>query len=227
MVAGGSGLKSDSKLTDINSCCSTITTRFYYYFIKRLFDIFGALLGIILLFPLLIVIGLIVKITSPGPVLYCGVRTGWYGQPFQIFKFRSMRVGAESGAGTTSKNDPRITPVGSFIRHYKLDEIPQLFNVLFGDMSFVGPRPELLRYTSQYVGDEQLILCVRPGITDLSSLQFSNLNELIDDEDPDRFFEEKVLPEKNRLRIKYVKERSFLLDFFLIVKTLLKVAGIR
>jgi lipopolysaccharide/colanic/teichoic acid biosynthesis glycosyltransferase len=138
-----------------------------------------------------------------------------------------MQVGAELGAGTTSRNDARITPVGRFIRRYKLDELPQLFNVLRGDMSFVGPRPELLRYTSQYVGDEKLILCVRPGITDLSSIQFSNLNTLIDDENPDRNFEERILPHKNRLRIKYVRERSFLLDFKLIGKTLARLIGTR
>lgn len=120
-----------------------------------------------------------------------------------------------------------MTPVGKILRKFKLDELPQLFNVLLGDMSVVGPRPELLRYTEQYTGDEKLILAVRPGITDFSSIQFSNLNELIGDEDPDREFETKVLAAKNKLRIKYVRERGFLLDLQLIAQTLLRVARLR
>ena len=225
---GAFGLKSANEAVDWNDeICSTITPRPYYELSKRFFDICGALIGLVLLSPLLFGIGLAVKLSSSGAILYCGVRVGLYGRPFQIFKFRSMVVNAELGAGTTSKNDVRITPVGRFIRRYKLDELPQLFNVLIGDMSFVGPRPELRRYASQYVGEEQLILCVRPGITDLSSIHFSNLNELIDDEDPNRSFEERVLPVKNKLRIKYVKERSLLLDLMLIVKTISRLAGIK
>lgn len=221
-------MKSSYKSTSLNlEYCSTLSPRPFYELSKRLVDICGALIGLVLFSPLLFGVGIAVKVTSPGPVLYCGVRAGWRGRPFRIFKFRSMQVGAELGAGTTSRNDARITPVGRFIRRYKLDELPQLFNVLRGDMSFVGPRPELLRYTSQYVGDEKLILCVRPGITDLSSIQFSNLNTLIDDENPDRNFEERILPHKNRLRIKYVRERSFLLDFKLIGKTLARLIGTR
>jgi lipopolysaccharide/colanic/teichoic acid biosynthesis glycosyltransferase len=134
-----------------------------------------------------------------------------------------MVVGADKGAGTTSRNDPRVTAVGRFIRRYKLDELPQLLNVLVGDMSFVGPRPELPRYTDQYQGEELLILQVRPGITDYSSLKFSNLNDLIGDEDPDQAYEEKILAEKNRLRIQYVKDQSFWLDLSLILKTILRV----
>jgi len=214
-----SGLSSD--------ICSVLPPRLCYDFFKRLFDICGAFIGIVLLSPLLIGISILVKLTSLGPILYRGVRIGWHGRPFRIFKFRSMLIDAEAGAGTTSRNDIRITSVGRFIRRYKLDELPQLFNVLIGDMSFVGPRPELSRYTSQYVGDEQLILCVRPGITDLSSIQFSNLDELIDDDDPDKAFKELILPEKNRLRVKYVRERSLQLDLILIVKTVLRVAGIK
>lgn len=195
-----------------------------YEVIKRLFDISAAVLGIVLLSPVLLIIAVAVKLSSPGPILYRGTRAGRLGVPFQIMKFRSMYVGSDRGAGTTSRDDPRVTPVGKILRKFKLDELPQLFNVLLGDMSVVGPRPELLRYTEQYTGDEKLILAVRPGITDFSSIQFSNLNELIGDEDPDREFETKVLAAKNKLRIKYVRERGFLLDLQLITQTLLRVA---
>lgn len=194
---------------------------------KRIFDFVGALFGIALLSPFLIAIALAVKLSSPGPVFYRGERAGRGGKPFRILKFRSMVVGADRGAGTTSRNDPRITAIGRVLRRHKLDELPQLFNIIAGDMSFVGPRPELTRYTSQYNGEEQLILSVRPGITDYSSIEFSNLNDLIGDGDPDREFETRILAEKNRLRIKYVRERGFLLDLHLILRTILKVAGVR
>ena len=190
---------------------------------KRGFDLFFSGLAIVLLAPVFLIIALLIKVDSKGPILYKGVRTGQHGNPFEILKFRTMRVGADRGAGTTSKNDPRVTSVGRVLRKYKLDEIPQVFNVFCGDMSFVGPRPELPKYTSRYVGEEQLILSVRPGITDYSSIKFSNLNELIDDDDPDRSFEENVLPEKNRLRVKYVLERNFWLDIKLILLTVYRV----
>lgn len=197
-----------------------------YEFSKRIMDISGALAGLFLLSPLFIAIALAIKTTSPGPVFYRGVRTGHNGRKFRIFKFRSMVVGADNGAGTTSRDDPRITPIGRLIRRKKLDELPQLLNVLRGEMSFVGPRPELPRYTSQYQGDELLILSVKPGITDYASLEFSNLNDLISDDDPDQAFESTVLAKKNKLRMQYVKDRSFGLDIKLICKTMGRVLGI-
>jgi lipopolysaccharide/colanic/teichoic acid biosynthesis glycosyltransferase len=208
-----------------NKCI--IPRGFVYEFSKRTFDTAGAIAGIVLLWPIFVIIAIAIKFSSPGPIFYRGNRTGRYGKMFQIFKFRSMVIGAEKGAGTTSRSDPRITPVGRFLRHYKLDEIPQLFNVLAGDMSFVGPRPELPRYTNQYCGEAKLILTVKPGITDYSSIQFSNLNDLIEDEDPDKDFEDKILSEKNRLRVQYVKNCSFSLDLKLIFITILKVTGIK
>lgn len=198
-----------------------------YELAKRSLDVVGAVLGILILSPLLVLIALLIKLTSPGPVFYRGVRSGRYGTVFRIYKFRSMVTGAERGAGTTSRNDPRITPIGRFLRRYKLDEIPQLFNVLFGQMSLVGPRPELPRYTDQYSGEELLILEVKPGITDYSSLKFSKLNELIEDDDPDRAFEENVLKEKNRLRIQYVNNHSFWRDLDLIFMTIGRIMGIK
>jgi lipopolysaccharide/colanic/teichoic acid biosynthesis glycosyltransferase len=194
---------------------------------KRLFDIVLSIFAILIFFPLFIIISIIVKATSPGDVFYRGIRTGLHGKVFKIFKFRSMYTGSDKGPGTTSKADVRITFVGVYLRKYKLDELPQLFNILFGDMSFVGPRPELKTYTDLYKGDEKLILTVRPGLTDFSSLYFSNLNELIDNKDPDKVYEKNILPKKNYLRIEYVKKRNFLLDLNLILKTFIKVVGFK
>jgi len=192
-----------------------------YEVAKRFVDVIAALLGLLVLSPVLTGIAVWVKATSQGTVFYRGIRTGRFGRPFRIMKFRTMVVGAEQGAGTTSRDDPRITRTGKFLRRCKLDELPQLFNVLMGDMSFVGPRPELPRYTTQYRGEELAILAVKPGITDYSSITFANLNDLISDEDPDRSFEENVLAEKNRLRVQYVKERGFWRDMGLIAKTII------
>lgn len=211
-----------SKSTDIVAS-QILPRRKVYEFSKRFFDFFFAFTSLILLGPIMIGIAIIIKVSSPGPVLYRGLRTGLHGKPFYINKFRSMIVGADKGFDTTSKNDPRVTPVGQFLRKSKLDELPQIINVLRGEMSFVGPRPELPRYTNQYKGKERLILGVTPGITDYSSLHFSNLNELIEDDDPDNTFETKILMEKNLLRIKYVESRSFFGDIILILKTILRV----
>jgi lipopolysaccharide/colanic/teichoic acid biosynthesis glycosyltransferase len=197
----------------------------YTYLIsKRIFDIFFSILGLIVLSPLLITISLLVKFTSKGPILFKGVRTGENGLLFNIYKFRSMYIGSEKMAGTTSKNDARVTRIGRFIRKYKIDELPQLINVLKGEMSFVGPRPELKKYTDLYQGDELLILKVKPGITDLSSIKFSNLNDLIDDDDPDNSFEKNILATKNLLRIEYAKSSTFFGDLKLIFLTLSKLS---
>ena len=198
-----------------------------YKFSKRLFDIFMSFFGIIFLSPILLFIAVSVKFTSEGTILYRGERSGLFGKSFNILKFRTMVMNADLGAGTTSRNDNRITYIGNILRRYKLDELPQLINVFFGDMSFVGPRPELQKYTNQYQGKEKLILSVQPGITDFSSVKFSNLNELIDDDNPDASFEEKVLSEKNRLRLQYVNECNFWLDIKLILLTILRIMRIK
>jgi len=191
---------------------------------KRIFDLIAAALGVLVLAPVYIAIALAIKLTSPGPVFYRGVRTGLHGKPFRIYKFRTMVVDAEKiGGPSTGKDDPRITPVGGFLRRYKLDELPQLFNVISGEMSLVGPRPEVPQYTDEYQGEELLILTVRPGITDYASIKFSRLDEVLGSEDPDRVYEEKVRPVKNALRIKYVKERSFWGDIALIFNTLFRI----
>jgi len=188
--------------------------------IKRTFDIIFALLALVLLFPGLCLLGLLIKIGTRGPVLYRGLRAGQYGKPFYINKFRTMIPNAEKpGGDTTALHDSRITGVGAFLRRYKLDELPQLFNVIKGEMSIVGPRPELLFYVQRYNETEKCILNVKPGITDLSSLIFHSLAEHVGAADPDRVFETQVLPLKNQLRVKYATERSFLLDLTIIGAT--------
>jgi lipopolysaccharide/colanic/teichoic acid biosynthesis glycosyltransferase len=188
--------------------------------VKRIFDIVVAALLLLVSLPVLLITALGILISSPGPVLYMGLRTGRGGQPFRIFKFRTMMVDAErKGGGTTALGDPRIFPFGRFLRRYKLDELPQFLNVLRGEMSLVGPRPELPVYTDRYTGREKEILSVRPGITDLSSIRFSSLDEVVGAQDADRVFEEKVLPEKNRLRLHYVQTWSFGNDLKILFMT--------
>lgn len=188
--------------------------------LKNIFDIIFSVIGLTILSPIFLLIAFFIKLDSPGPIFFKAERAGIDNSKFFILKFRTMVVGAERGPGTTSRNDSRITRVGRFIRKFKLDEIPQLINILRGEMSFVGPRPELIKYTSLYDGEEKIILSVKPGITDFSSIYFSDLNTLIDDNNPDLSFEMNVLEIKNRLRVKYVRERSFLVDMWLILKTI-------
>jgi lipopolysaccharide/colanic/teichoic acid biosynthesis glycosyltransferase len=187
---------------------------------KRIFDVAAALILLLLTMPMWIAIALGISVSSPGPIIYRGWRTGRDGRPFQIWKFRTMVVDAESrGGGTTALGDPRIFPFGRFLRHVKLDELPQLINVLRGEMSLVGPRPELPLYTSRYTEEEKAILSVLPGITDYSSIRFSSLDQLVGANDADRVFVERVLPEKNRLRLHYVRSRSFLGDLKILALT--------
>jgi lipopolysaccharide/colanic/teichoic acid biosynthesis glycosyltransferase len=194
---------------------------------KRSFDVASSLLGLLLLSPLLLVIALLVRWDSPGPVFYRGERAGRYGRPFRIFKFRTMVTGAERlGGMSTAAHDPRVTRVGTVLRRAKLDELPQLLNVLKGEMSLVGPRPEMPAYTRLYEGDEQVILTVRPGITDYASLHFFQLGEGLGDDAPDRVYEEQVRPVKNALRVRYVREQSFLGDLHILLRTAGKVLGL-
>jgi lipopolysaccharide/colanic/teichoic acid biosynthesis glycosyltransferase len=188
---------------------------------KRAFDIVSSFTGLVLLSPVLLTIAVLVKLSSKGPVFYRGERAGRFNRPFKIYKFRTMVPDAEKVGGmSTAKGDPRITKVGHILRRYKLDELPQLINVLKGDMSIVGPRPEMPTYTNLYRGEEELILTVRPGITDYASIEFVHLDEVLGSEDADRIYEEKIRPIKNALRIKYVKEQSFWGDIKLILTTL-------
>jgi len=191
---------------------------------KRCLDFLFALAGLAVLSPLLLAVAALVKLTSPGPAFYMGVRAGKGGAPFRMFKFRTMVENADViGGPSTGKDDPRVTRLGVWLRKHKVDELPQLINVLKGDMSLVGPRPEVLQYTREYAGEELLILTVRPGITDLASVAFSRLDEALGREDPDRVYEQQVKPRKNALRIQYVKEHSFLMDLRIIFRTLGRV----
>ena len=186
-------------------------------------------LGLITLLPLLISIAFIIKWESKGPILYRGERVGLNKHLFQIFKFRTMVENAESLGGlVTSKNDTRVTRIGSILRKYKIDEIPQLFNILRGDMSLVGPRPEVTEFTSLYKKEEEIIFSVKPGLTDFSSIEFVQLGETLGSNSNKRFEEEvnKVLRRKIELRIKYVLERSFLVDIKILIMTVKKLISI-
>ena len=193
---------------------------FYSKVIKRCLDFLLALLllipGIILMIPLAVW----VKLDSPGPVFYRAVRGGYHNQPFRIMKFRSMVVDADKTGGCTAKNDSRVTRAGRVMRRLKLDELPQLFNILRGEMSFVGPRPELLLYTTRYTPEQQCIMWVRPGVTDRSSIVYIAQDEIVGEEDPVANFERLILPEKNRLRVEYARTQSFGLDCRLLLETI-------
>ncbi len=190
---------------------------------KRVLDLVVSAAGIVLLSPLFLVIGLLIKFDSRGPVFYRGVRVGRYGKPFRMWKFRTMHVNTESLGTTTGKDDPRVTNVGRSLRKYKIDELPQLINVFKGDMSIVGPRPEVEEHTSAYTGEEHLILTVRPGITDYASIRLHNLSELVGSEAPHRVYVEKIRAEKNRLRVAYVKQQSFGEDLRILFQTLARL----
>ena len=195
----------------------------YNRYVKRVIDFIVALFLLILSSPLFLIISLIIIIDTGFPVFYKPLRAGYKNKPFHIYKFRTMVKDADKGDGTTALNDPRITRSGKILRKLKLDEIPQFINVLNGTMSFIGPRPELLRYTEQYIDEEKLILEVRPGITDFSSIEFINLDEIVGEENPDEMYEKYVLKKKNELRVKYSKEVSAKTDAMLFINTCLQV----
>lgn len=193
---------------------------FYNRVTKRIIGFLLALILAIILLPFYLVIGIAVIIDSGFPIFYRPLRGGYHNHSFHIFKFRTMVKDADKiGGGTTALNDPRITRVGAFLRKTKLDETPQLFNIIFGSMSFIGPRPELLRYVKQYEGEERLILEVRPGITDYSSIEFINLDEVVGSGNADEMYEKYVLKKKNQLRIQYAKEVSLNTDVKLFCRT--------
>jgi lipopolysaccharide/colanic/teichoic acid biosynthesis glycosyltransferase len=199
--------------------CGPLSHPFYSRVVKRTLDF---LLAVVLLIPGLLVmlpIAIAVKATSKGPVLYRALRGGYHNRPFRIFKFRTMYVGADQYSGTTGLHDPRVTRAGRLLRRTKLDELPQLFNVLEGDMSFIGPRPELLKYTLRYTKQEECILWVRPGISDPSSLKLIRLDESVGHDDPEGVYERTILAEKNRMRVAYAQKQSFWLDARLLLKT--------
>lgn len=188
---------------------------------KRIFDIVASGIGLILLSPLFIILTIWIKCDSIGPVFYKQVRVGRNNMDFQLFKFRSMRVGSDKkGLITVGGHDPRITRSGYYIRKYKLDEFPQLINVFKGDMSLVGPRPEVRKYVDMYTEEQMHVLDVRPGITDLASIRYRNENELLERvNDPDKYYVEVIMPDKLRINLEYVARHSFTFDIRLIFQT--------
>ena len=196
----------------------------YNKYIKRVIDVILAVVLAVILSPVYIIISLLIVIESGFPILYRAQRGGYKGKTFKINKFRSMVKDADKiGGGTTALNDSRITKVGAFLRKTKLDEITQLFNIISGEMSFIGPRPELTMYTDNYEDLEKYILTVRPGITDFSSITFISLDEIVGGTNADEIYEKYVLKKKNELRLKYVKEISFKTDLKLFCLTVYKV----
>ena len=209
---------------------------------KRVFDVIASGLGLLLLSPLFLIIAIWVKADSPGPVFYRQTRVGRGNRDFRLFKFRSMRVGSDKkGLITVGGHDPRVTRSGYYIRKYKLDELPQLINVFIGDMSLVGPRPEVRKYVDLYTPQQLHVLDVRPGITDLASIRYRNENELLDVRpgitdlasiryrnenelleqaaDPEQYYREVVMQDKLRINSEYIADRSFFKDIKIIFLT--------
>lgn len=188
---------------------------------KRLFDIVASGLGLLVLSPLFLIIAIWIKLDSKGSVFYRQVRVGSHNKDFRIFKFRSMRVGSDKGSLVTiGGRDPRVTRSGYWIRKFKLDELPQLINVFIGDMSLVGPRPEVRHYVDYWTPEQMHVLDVRPGITDPASIKFRNENELMENaEDPEKYYIEVIMQEKLKLYLEYVNNHSFWGDIGLIFKT--------
>ena len=196
----------------------------YNRIIKRVIDIVLSGIMLVIFSPFYLIITIAVAAQDGFPVFYRANRGGYKNKPFKICKFRSMVKNADKiGGGTTALNDPRITKVGNFLRKTKLDEIPQVGQVFLGKMSFIGPRPELLQYVNQYQGEELDILQVRPGITDYSSVEFINLDEIVGGDNADEMYEKYVLNKKNELRVKYAHTVSFKTDFTIFFHTVFAV----
>lgn len=192
----------------------------YNRVIKRALGLAVALVLLAVLSPLYAIVALLILADSGFPVFYVSLRAGRGGRPFRIIKFRTMVKDADkTGGGITALDDPRITKIGSILRKTKLDELPQLLNIINGTMSFVGPRPELLKYARQYSGADRCILAARPGITDLSSLKYINIEEFVGRYNVDETYENVILKKKNLLRLKYISELSFTTDVKLFFKT--------
>lgn len=194
---------------------------------KHVFDFICAVIGLILLGPVFTIIAIMIRLDSPGPVFFLQQRIGRRGRPFRIVKFRTMVCGAESGGQITVGQDPRVTRIGRVLRRYKLDELPQLLNVARGEMSLVGPRPEVPRYIAYYPASlRSVVLSLRPGITDRASIEFREENAILArSSDPERSYVEEILPVKLDYYARYARERSFMLDLKIIFMTLLAIAG--
>jgi len=188
--------------------------------VKRAFDATVAAVGLVLTSPVVAVAAVVVKLDSPGPAIYRGPRIGRDGKPFHIYKLRTMRVDAASqGAAVTGAKDPRVTSVGRLLRRTKLDELPQLLNVLRGEMSLVGPRPEAPDFVKHYTAEQQMVLSVRPGITGLASIAYLDEEEILGEGDPERRYIDSVMPQKLALELEYVRSASFGGDLKILART--------
>lgn len=193
--------------------------------IKWMFDKSVAAIGLLVLSPVFFIVAIAIWATDRGPILYKQQRIGKNQQPFTLYKFRSMRVQPDNNQLLTIGNDSRITPIGRFIRQYKIDELPQLFNVLNGSMSLVGPRPEVAKYVNLYTTSQLKVLSVKPGITDWASIKYSNESELLAKaENPEEFYVSTIMPDKLALNLEYIKNQSFFLDVKIVINTIFKVS---
>ena len=192
---------------------------------KRLFDFCSSLIGLIVLMPVLILISLAIKISSSGPVLFCQKRVGKDGKLFTMIKFRSMTVQQESNSTATVRGDVRITKIGVFLRKYKLDELPELWNVIKGEMSLVGPRPDVPGYADKLVGKDRNVLKLRPGITGTASLKYANEEEILATQDnPQKYNDEVIFPDKVKVNLDYYENQSLWLDIKIIFATIFRIS---
>ena len=192
--------------------------------LKIIFDIFFSVIGLMILLPLMLIIAVLIKLDSRGEIFFKQTRVTKNGREFKILKYRTMKVGSDKYSQITIGKDDRITKVGVFLRKYKLDEIPQLINVFVGDMSLVGPRPEVPKYVNMYTEEQKEILKVRAGITDYASIEFSNENDILANEaDPEKVYIEKIMPKKIELNKKYLSEISVMTDIKIILLTIKKI----
>ena len=195
-----------------------------YLVTKRIFDFIASLLALIILFPFLLFISLFILLDSKGGIFYRQIRIGKNQREFGLLKFRSMRPNSDKASQITIGNDNRITKIGHFLRKYKLDEIPQLLNILGGDMSIVGPRPEVPKYVKMYSTEQLKVLFVKPGLTDYASIEYLDEQKLLGaSDDPEKTYIEEVMPAKLKLNLKYINDRTFFLDIKLIFRTIFKL----
>ena len=193
--------------------------------LKQLFDIVCSFIGIIILLPVFIIISLLIAFDSRGGIFYRQIRVGKNNKDFSLLKFRTMQTNSDKkGLLTVGSRDSRVTRIGYYLRKYKLDELPQLFNVLFGSMSLVGPRPEVRRYVDLYNEEQKKVLTVKPGITDYASIEYANENEILAKaENPEQTYITEIMPHKLSLNLKYINEQSFSTDMKIILKTIAKI----
>lgn len=219
-----SNLKTYASINQFPPTVETIITqKRVTLIIKRANDIFFSAIGIMVLIPIFVLIGIMIKIDSPGPIFFKQTRIGTNGQPFEIYKFRKMCKDAK-GIELTLLHDQRLTRIGSILREHKLDELPQLLNVLKGDMSIVGPRPEVPAFVKSYSPEQLMVLRVRPGITDYASVHFIDEGRLFEQVvDPEQYYVTTIMPQKISLNMQYIRDMSFITDMKIIFRTIMKL----